>query len=380
MGHNISVLGSTGSVGMQALDVARRCSYRVDALSTGKNIKLLEEQIREFKPFMCAVEDKAAAEELKKRISDTNVKVYAGADGICEMAEKSPSELVLNSIIGLAGLLPSMAVINSNKDLALANKESLVTAGDLVMDAVKRKGVKLLPVDSEHSAIFQCLEGNIHNKIKRILLTASGGPFFGRKREELSAISAAEALAHPTWKMGKKITVDSATLLNKGFEIIEAVHLFGVPVEKVEVVVHRESVIHSMVEFEDNAVIAQLGTPDMRTCIQYAVTYPNRVDFGTEPLDLKKIGTLSFYEPDGETFSLLECAKKAIKKGGTVPAALNASNEVAVAAFLEGKIGFTDIFDIVSKVVDEIERLPMDSIESVLKTDKEARRMAYELI
>lgn len=378
--HNITVLGSTGSVGTQALDVARRNNYRVEAISAGSNIDLLEQQIREFKPSACAVESIEKADELKKRIHDLDTKVFAGTDGICEMASFTKSELVLNSVIGLAGLRPTLAVIEAKKTLALANKESMVVAGDLINEALKRNNVKILPVDSEHSAIFQCLEGNRNCNIRKILLTASGGPFYGMKFEQLEKITVEQALAHPTWKMGKKITIDSSTLLNKGFEIIEAVHLFGVPEDKIEVIIHRESIIHSMVEYDDNTVLAQMSVPDMRNCIQYAITYPERTAPVTERLDLCKLGSLTFAEPDTKTFPLLNTAREAIRTGGTAPAALNAANEVAVEKYLNGKIAYTDIFSIVNSVVKCIEVLPCNSLKSVLETDRKAREMAEKMI
>ena len=344
----ISVLGSTGSVGEQALDVADKFGIRVSCVSANKNSKRVEEQARKFSLSAVAMADEEAAADLKVRLADTNVKVYAGESGICEMVGEQKQDTVVNSIIGEAGLLPTLAVIDSGARLALANKESLVVAGEIVMARAKEKGVEILPVDSEHSAIFQCLKSGKHNEIKKILLTASGGPFFGYTKDQMKNIKLADALAHPTWKMGAKITIDSATLMNKGFEVIEAVHLFDVDADRIQVVVHRESIIHSMVEYIDNSVIAQMSVPDMRLCIQYAVAYPERSNEVIPELDLFALSALTFKMPDPETFSLLKCAFEAIKRGGASPAVLNAANEVAVGAFLDGRAEFWQITDSVS--------------------------------
>ena len=296
------MLGSTGSVGRQALDVCRHRNIKVTALSAGSNISLLEKQIREFSPGLCAVADGRAAADLAVRVADTGTRIISGKNSAEVIASEADADTVLNSVSGIAGLRPTLAAIRAGKRLALANKESLVTYGKVVMAEAERRGVMILPVDSEHSAVFQCLSGQ---KIKKIILTASGGPFFGKKREELARITPADALAHPTWSMGNRITIDSATLMNKGFEVIEAVMLFGVAPEQVGVVVHRESIIHSMVEYTDNAVIAQMGAPDMRLCVQYALTYPERYDSPVAELDLVKLSRLTFAEPDGEAFPLL---------------------------------------------------------------------------
>jgi len=374
---NIAVLGSTGSVGEQALDVADKFGMRVSAISANSNIKRAEEQARKFKVDAVAMADESAAKDMKIRLADTDTKVFSGSDGICEMIASGKRDVVLNSIIGEAGLLPTLATIKSGTRLALANKESLVVAGEIVMTAAKENKTEILPVDSEHSAIFQSLKSGKNSEIKRILLTASGGPFFGRTKDELRGITVKEALAHPTWKMGAKITVDSATLMNKGFEVIEAVHLFGVPAKNIQVVVHRESIIHSMVEYIDNSVIAQMSVPDMRLCAQYAVTYPDRCDAVIEELDLFSISGLTFHKPDMETFVLLKLAIECIDKGGALPAVLNAANEVAVAEFLKDRISFYRIMEIVSDVVSRLDEAKnAHSLEEILNYDREARRLA----
>lgn len=370
------MLGSTGSVGRQALDVCRHRNIKVTALSAGSNISLLEEQIREFSPGLCAVADERAAADLAVRVADTGTKIISGKNSAEVIASEADADTVLNSVSGIAGLRPTLAAIRAGKRLALANKESLVTYGKVVMAEAERRGVMILPVDSEHSAVFQCLSGQ---KIKKIILTASGGPFFGKKREELARITPADALAHPTWSMGNRITVDSATLMNKGFEVIEAVMLFGVAPEQVGVVVHRESIIHSMVEYTDNAVIAQMGAPDMRLCVQYALTYPERYDSPVAELDLVKLSRLTFAEPDGEAFPLLPLAYRAVKRGGVVPAVMNGADEAAVAMFLDGRISFTDISDIVSAVTENAPEVECPTLEDIEAADREARRMAAEM-
>ena len=332
----ISVLGATGSVGKQALDVARQRGYSVDFLCAARDSVTLEALAREFKPMAVAMADETAARDLKDRLSDTSVKVLLGKEGILEGITGSKSEVAVNSILGEAGLMPSLAVINSGKRLALANKESLVIAGDIVMNAAREKGVEILPVDSEHSAIFQSLKSGRQEEIKRIILTASGGPFYGKTRSELEGVTLEETLAHPTWKMGKKITVDSATLMNKGFELIEAVHLFGVSADKVEITVHRESILHSAIEYIDNSIIAELSVPDMRMCVQYAVDYPDRCPSASRELNLFEVGALTFHKPDTEAFPFLDLAREAIKLGGAMPAVMNAADEIAVGAFLDG--------------------------------------------
>ncbi|MBE6533784.1 MAG: 1-deoxy-D-xylulose-5-phosphate reductoisomerase [Ruminococcaceae bacterium] len=377
----ISVLGSTGSVGEQALDVAKRNGFEVTSISANKNAARVEEQARNFNVKAVAMADENAANELKIRLSDTSIKVYSGDSGICEMISQDDSETVVNSIIGEAGLMPTLAVIDRGARLALANKESLVVAGEIVMNQARKCGVEILPVDSEHCAIFQCLKSGEANEVKRILLTASGGPFYGYSKEELKVISVERALAHPTWKMGAKITVDSATLMNKGFEVIEVAHLFGVPSKNIEVVVHPESIIHSMVEYIDNSVIAQMSVPDMRLCIQYATTYPQRTKASIEELDLFSLSRLTFKKPDTETFSLLKCAINAIELGGAVPAVLNAANEIAVAAFLNRKIGFYEITESVCEITERLHSAKdATTLESILDYDREARALAKSVL
>lgn len=375
----ISVLGSTGSVGRQALDVARMHDIPVYGLSGSKNVGIMEAQIREFSPAVCAMFDEPSAADLRVRVADTGCRVLSGRDGIIEVASSDKNVSVINSITGVAGLLPSLAVIRSGKELALANKETIVTAGKLVISEAKKNNVPILPVDSEHSAIFQSIGSNPRSSIRRILLTASGGPFFGKKRSDLTSITPEMALSHPTWNMGAKITVDSATLMNKGFEVIEAVHLFGVEPSRIEVVIHRESIIHSLVEYNDRAVLAQLSNPDMRLCVQYALTYPERAESMLEPLDLASVGSLTFARPDLETFKLLKLAYECADcPDTTVGASLNGANERAVELFLEGEISFTDIFDLVEKAVNCSEKLEL-TVDNVFYADKEARRLVDTL-
>lgn len=372
MSKNLTILGSTGSIGIQALQVARENGWTVSGLAASKNIKVLEEQIREFKPSAVAVYDESAAQDLKVRIADTDTKVLSGAKGVCRLAEET-GDVVLNSIVGIAGLAPTINTIKAGKTLALANKESLVTGGHLVMDLAKKKGVKILPVDSEHSAIFQSLQGVPEGSIRKILLTASGGPFYGKKREELVNVTPAQALKHPNWSMGAKITIDSATLMNKGLEVIEAVHLFGVCANDIEVLVHRQSILHSAVELCDGAVIGQMGTPDMRLPIQYALTYPNRADCAFEKLSLADIGTLTFARPDTDTFRCLQVCINAINTGGLRPAAANGANEEAVRLFLEEKIPFLKIAELVEGAALNQEITQDYTIEDVFAADKNAR-------
>lgn len=377
----ISVLGATGSVGKQALDVARQRGYSVDFLCAARDSVTLEALAREFKPTAVAMADETAARDLKDRLSDTSVKVLFGEEGILEGISESKSEVAVNSILGEAGLMPSLAVINSGKRLALANKESLVIAGDIVMNAAKEKGARILPVDSEHSAIFQSLKSGKREQIKRIILTASGGPFYGKSRSELEGVTLEETLAHPTWKMGKKITVDSATLMNKGFEVIEAVHLFGVDADKIDVTVHRESILHSAVEYIDNSIIAEISVPDMRMCVQYAIDYPDRFPSSSKQLDLFEIGSLTFARPDHEAFPFLDLAKEAITLGGAMPAVMNAADEVAVDAFLMGRIRFIDIFRVVLDTFDRMrDAKKYHSLDDIIASDREARKIAKDLI
>ncbi|MBQ9773485.1 MAG: 1-deoxy-D-xylulose-5-phosphate reductoisomerase [Clostridia bacterium] len=380
---SVTVLGSTGSVGEQAIDVARRNGIRVNALSANRNISRVEVQARSLKVKACAMADREAAKDLALRLSDTDIKVYAGMDGICEMIAQpfDENEAVVNSIIGEAGLRPTVAVLQAGKKLALANKESLVCGGDFVMKLAEAKKTEILPVDSEHSAIFQALRSGSCKEIKRILLTASGGPFYGMRREELADITPERALAHPTWSMGAKITIDSATLMNKGFEVIEAVHLFGVRPEQIEVLVHRESIMHSAVEYIDNSVIAQMSVPDMRLCVQYALTHPVRTEAVIPPLDLTMVGKMTFAHPDTETFPLLRLAVEAIRTGGAVPAVLNAANEVAVGAFLDKKLDFVGIFDLVEQTVNALpDAARIYSLEDIYAFDGAARSLANEFL
>lgn len=371
---NIAILGSTGSIGTQALDVVKCMGLNVTALCANRSIKLLEEQARQFKPQMVAVMDAHAASELKLKLADTDIRVAQGMDGFIEAATLMQNDIVLNSVVGMVGLLPTLAIIEAGKDLALANKETLVAGGQLVMNAAKAKGVPILPVDSEHSAIFQCLQGSPGaHAFKRILLTASGGPFFGKKRDELLEVMPEQALKHPNWSMGAKITIDSATLMNKGLEVIEAAWLFDKSVDDIEVIVQRESIIHSAVEFCDNSVIAQLGTPDMRIPIQYALSYPDRVPSPAKPLDLFEVGKLTFYRPDTETFVCLAACREAMRRGGLAPAAANGANEKAVELFLQRKIGFLDIGKYVWEAMERQPRVESFTVEDVLECDKAAR-------
>ncbi len=380
------ILGSTGSVGQQAADVARQLKIKVKALSAHRDSQSVERQAREFNVKACAMSDESAAKDLKIRLADTDIKVYSGSCGICDMIEEVSTDnenglMVENSILGEAGLKPTLATLNSGKKLALANKESLVVGGESVMRAARESGNEILPVDSEHCAIFQCLRAGNNNEIKNIILTASGGPFFGYTPEMLSEVTLEKTLAHPTWNMGAKITVDSATLMNKGFEVIEAVHLFGVKPEQIKVVVHRESIIHSAVEYIDNSVIAQMSVPDMRHCVQYALSHPHRCEATTHELDLFSLGMLTFAKPDGDTFVLLKKAFDAISKGGALPAVLNASNEEAVAAFLAKRIGFCDIADIVCETADRFEYCKNEhDLDEILKIATESRAVANSII
>lgn len=370
------LLGSTGSIGTQALDVAENIGIEVLALSAHRQVDLLEQQIRRFRPRYAAMSDEKAAADLKVRVADLSVTVLSGAEALCTLAALPEADVVLNSIVGVAGLRPTLAALTAGHDVALANKETLVAGGALVTETAAAHGAKLLPVDSEHSAIFQCLQGApAERALKRVILTASGGPFFGKTREQLQGVTAADALRHPNWDMGAKITIDSATMMNKGLELIEARWLFDVAPEAIDIVVHRESIVHSLIEYEDNAVIAQLGLPDMRIPIQYALTYPRRVASPAETLSLSQIGTLTFYAPDNVTFPGMELCRRALQVGGTAPAAVNAANEQAVALFLKGEIGFLDITDRAAAMLTR--SWPMEcSLENILAADREARQLA----
>ena len=376
---NISILGSTGSIGTQALDVVDKLNLNVVALTASTNIELLEQQVRKYKPQLAVVFDEEKAKFFKNNIKDTDTLVLSGMDGLVSAATIESAELVLNSVVGMVGLKPTIAAANAKKDIALANKETLVAGGKLVTDAVKNNGVKLLPVDSEHSAIFQCLQGIPNSKcLKKLILTASGGPFFGKTADELKSVTIEQALNHPNWSMGAKITVDSATMMNKGLEIIEASRLFDVTGENIDVVVHRESIIHSMIEYSDNSVIAQLGLPDMRIPIQYAVTYPERYPSPVGELNLSQIGKLTFFEPDYDTFKCLNACKKALSMGGAATAIANGANEEANMLFRQGKISFLDIGELVSGAVDSIRNFEPRTIEDVLSADKLARQYVLE--
>ena len=373
------ILGSTGSIGVQALEVALRDNYKVTALAASSNIDLLEEQARAFKPGIVAVFDENAAEKLKERLADTDIRVTKGEAGVIEAAT-AEGDIVLNSIVGIAGLKPTLAAINAGKDIALANKETLVTGGELVKKACREKGVKILPVDSEHSAIFQSLQSAPEKSLRKIILTASGGPFYGKKREDLENVTVKDALNHPNWSMGAKITIDSATLMNKGLEVIEAVHLFDVKADDIEVLVHRQSIVHSGVELSDGAVIAQLGMPDMKLPIQYALTYPERSNYAFTHLSLSDIGTLTFEKPDVETFRCLALCIKAINEGGIMPTVVNGANEEAVRLFLQGKIKFLQIAELVEKAFCTIPNKKDFDLDDILEADRMARQVVNQTI
>lgn len=374
---SMSILGSTGSIGTQALDVARLRDFSVRALTSNSNIDLLENQIREFKPEIAAVCDEKAARELKIKVADTSTVILSGQDGVCEAANVDVDK-VLNSIVGIAGLKPTLAAIDAGNDIALANKETLVAGGELVKKKAAENNVSIYPVDSEHSAIFQSLQGSPGKKsVKRLILTASGGPFFGKTRDELKDVTVEQALKHPNWSMGAKITIDSATMMNKGLELIEAAWLFDMPADKIDILVHRQSIVHSMVEFVDNSVIAQLGVPDMRVPIQYALTYPDRYESPAAQLRLEDWKNLTFEEPDYNTFTCIDLCKQVITKGGIYPAAANAANEAANELFRQGKIGFLDIADMVSYALENTAFSDCDSLEKILFVDSESRKMVY---
>jgi len=381
MEKTIAILGATGSVGLQAADVAEKRGFKVDFISANRDASGIEALARKFSPKYVAMADESSALSLRGSLADTGIKVLCGNEGIEEGIALSESETVVNSIIGEAGLMPTLAVINSGKRLALANKESLVIAGDIVMSRAKERGVEIIPVDSEHSAIFQSLKAGKRDEIKKIILTASGGPFFSKSREELASVTLADTLAHPTWKMGKKITVDSATLMNKGFEIIEAAHLFGVGAEKIEVVIHRESILHSAVEYIDNTVIGEFSVPDMRMCVGYAVDYPERCESVADELDLCRLGKMTFARPDYEAFPLLSLAKRAMAMGGAMPAVLNAADEVAVAAFLEERLSFLGISEVVVRTFERLlDKASLRTLDEIKAADREARSVAAQII
>ena len=374
MTNSLSILGSTGSIGTQAIDVAQKLNIKVAALTANTNVKLIEQQIRLLKPELAVMHNEESAKALKIAVADTDTKVLCGMDGLLEASSIESADTVLNSLVGMIGLLPTLTAAKAKKNIALANKETLVAGGDLVMRTVKENGVKLLPVDSEHSAIFQCLQGcPKESLLKKLILTASGGPFFGKKEDELKDVTVAEALNHPNWSMGAKITVDSASMMNKGLEIIEARWLFDVDADNIDVVVHRQSIIHSLIEFVDNSVLAQLGLPDMRIPIQYALTYPDRFESPVKPLNLWEVGTLTFDKPDYETFKCLSACKNALKIGGTAPAIANGANEAANELFRNGKLKFLQIGELVSDSIRKIPSQPILKVEDVLEADKAAR-------
>lgn len=377
---NITLLGSTGSIGTQSLDVVRMQGYSVKSLTAHSRVDVMENQVREFAPHIVCLVDEKAASDLKIRISDTKTKVVSGIEGLVECASYKESDTVINSVVGMVGLKPTIAAIKAKKTIALANKETLVAGGHIVMNLAKEYGVSILPVDSEHSAIFQSLQGSPnHGALKRIILTASGGPFFGKTLAELEQVTAQQALKHPNWDMGAKITIDSATMMNKGLELIEAVWLFDVSPEDVSIVVHRESVVHSAVEFQDNSVIAQLGVPDMRIPIQYALTYPERVPSPVKQLSLTDYGKLTFFEPDYDTFKCINVCREAIAKGGLHPAAANSANEEAVRLFLNGEIKFTDIAKVVRQAMENAPSVSDFTVDDVYRTDREAREFVLSI-
>ena len=374
---NISLLGSTGSIGTQTLDVVRRNDdINVVALAAGTRIKELEAQVREFKPRLVCVGKEELAEELKIMLSDMDVKIVSGESGLIEAATLESADIVLTAVVGMMGIVPTIEAIKAHKDIALANKETLVTAGHIIMKLAKECGINIYPVDSEHSAIFQSLNGEYHKEVSKILLTASGGPFRGRKRSELENVTLEDALKHPNWSMGRKITIDSSTMANKGLEVMEAQWHFAVAADKVQVVIQPQSIIHSMVEFVDGGIMAQLGSPDMRLPIQYALTYPHRRTLNTERVDFFKLGQITFEEPDFETFKALKLAYDAAGTGGNIPTAFNAANELAVAKFLDRKIKYLDIPEIIQYAMEETRLVENPSVEQILETEKNA----YELI
>ena len=379
MTERLSILGSTGSIGTQSLDVADKMGYKICALTANENVDELERQIRKYKPEKAALVNEKAAMELKERVKDTGTRVLCGLSGVCECAAETEADTVLNSVVGMAGLEPTLHAIKAKKKIALANKETLVAGGSLVTKTAEEYGVDILPVDSEHSAIFQCLQGmNKKAELKSIILTASGGPFFGKTAAELANVTVEQALKHPNWSMGAKITVDSASMMNKGLELIEAVWLFGVSPEKVDIVVHRESVVHSLIEYVDNSVIAQLGVPDMRIPIQYALTYPDRFESPVKKLSLSDFGTLTFYKPDYDTFRCINICRKAIEKGGLYPAIANSANEQANLLFRQGKIGFLQIAELVGAAVDAVRSKENYGLDDVLEADKAARAFVLD--
>lgn len=368
---NVAIIGSTGSIGTQTLEIARQNpDINICALSAGSNIELLEKQAREFRPELVGLWDETLADDLRVRLSDMQIRVVSGMEGLIEIAECPSSDILVTAIVGMIGIRPTIAAIQAGKDIALANKETLVTAGHIIMPLAKEKGVSILPVDSEHSAIFQSLQGNSHDAVAKILLTASGGPFRGKKREDLKHVTLADALKHPNWSMGRKITIDSATMVNKGLEVIEAKWLFDVEPEHIEVVIQPQSIIHSMVEYKDGAVMAQLGTPDMKLPIQYALFYPERRYLPGARLDFSTLSSIVIEKPDMDTFLGLKFAYEAIAKGGSMPTVFNASNEYAVKQFLDGKIDFLDIYEIIRASMEHHKLIENPDIDEILETEQ----------
>lgn len=379
MKKRIAILGSTGSIGTQTVDILDSIDAEVVALTANRNVKLMEEQARRLHPRLVAAYDEKAAAELRTALADTDITVCAGADGLTRAATLPEADIVVTAVVGMVGLVPTLEAIAAGKDIALANKETLVCAGELVMRAAKERGVKILPVDSEHSAIFQCAQARGENPLAKIILTASGGPFFGKTRAELATVTKAQALHHPNWSMGAKITIDSATMFNKGLELIEAMWLYGLPPEDIEIVIHRESIVHSLVEFADGAQLAQLGLPDMRLPIQYALTYPARMPCKVPRLSLAEAGRLTFFAPDEEAFPALRIARAAAKERGNACAIMNGANEAAVDLFLHDKIGFLEIAERVERALAEVPRCEELTLSRVLEADALARETVYAL-
>ena len=381
MRRTLSILGSSGSIGRQTLDVAASCGYAVAAITVNRSVPMAEEQARQFRPRLAVAVDEKAAADLRVRLADTDVKVLSGREGLLEAASLPGADTVVTAIVGVAGLEPTLAAIDAGKRIALANKETLVCAGELVMARAEERGAEIVPVDSEHSAIFQCLQGcKNRGEVRRLILTASGGPFFGKSREELAQVTKAQALKHPNWAMGAKITIDSATLMNKGLEFIEAMRLYSVPPDKIQIVIHRESIVHSLVEFEDGAILGQLGSADMRLPIQYALTWPERAPGPAKPLDLLSCPPLTFQRPDPETFRCLGLALECARRGGTSTAILNGANEAAVGLFLEDKIGFLDIPRLVEVALARVPALDSPGLGEILEADRAAREAVYQSV
>ena len=381
MKRTLSILGSSGSIGRQTLDVAAACGHVVAAITVNRSVPMAEEQARQFKPRLAVAVDEKAAADLRVRLADTNIKVLSGREGLLEAASLPEADTVVTAIVGVAGLEPTLAAIDGGKRIALANKETLVCAGELVMARAEERGAEIVPVDSEHSAIFQCLQGcKNRGEVRRLILTASGGPFFGKSREELARVTKAQALRHPNWAMGQKITIDSATLMNKGLEFIEAMRLYAVPPDKIQIVIHRESIVHSLVEFEDGAILAQLGSADMRLPIQYALTWPERAPGPAKPLDLLSCPPLTFQRPDPDTFRCLGLALECARRGGTSTAILNGANEAAVGLFLEDKIGFLDIPRLVEAALNRVPALDSPGLDEILEADRAAREAVYQSV